>query len=40
MYLEPHCICIVRHEFQHTALVSLNVGNHTNFFCHAMIVGN
>jgi len=41
---------MVKHEFQHTALVSFNkisllllllmFGNHTNLFCHAGIVGN
>jgi len=34
---------MVRHEFQHTTLVSYYIGlfgNHTNLFCHAVIVGN
>jgi len=31
---------MVKHEFQHTALASFNVGNNTNLFCHAVIVGN
>jgi len=30
---------MVRHEIQHTALVSM-FGNHTNLICHAVIVGN
>jgi len=30
---------MVKHEFQHTALDSM-FGNHTNLFCHAVIVGN
>jgi len=25
MCLEAHCICMVKYEFQHTALVSLNI---------------
>jgi len=25
MYLEAHHICMVKHEFEHTALVSFNV---------------
>ena len=49
MCLEAYYTCMVKHEFQHTALVSFNkislllllmFGNHTNLFCHAGIVGN
>jgi len=36
MRLEAHYICVVKHEFQHTALF----GNHTNLFCHEVIVDN
>jgi len=42
MCLEAHYICMVKHEFQHTALVSFTVmfGNHKNVFRHAVTVGN
>jgi len=38
MCLEAHYIFMVKHELQHTTLVSFNVGNHKSLFCHAMIV--
>jgi len=31
MCLEAHYICMVRHEFQHTALVSFNVWSSYKF---------
>jgi len=33
---------MVKHEFQHTALVTFRLmfGNHTNVFPHAVIAGN
>jgi len=41
MCLKAHYICMVKHEFQHTALVSFNVWlSYTNMFFHAVIVGN
>jgi len=39
-HFEAHHICMLKHEFQHTALVSFEDWYHTNLFCHAVIVGN
>ena len=39
MCLEALYIFMVKHEFQHTALVLFNVWYSHKLFCHAVIVG-